>query len=159
MKSVQSANEGDRWARGKPELSEETVALLHAALDSPVTGRYPAWSASLKHAVKRIGIDARRAGWPQESLLVAFKSALHTLPSVRHLTSGAQGDEFVERLVSLCIDEYDDKPQRYLAAENSRGSHISPANVVRNHVTADRSTIAAVARGSRSRNAVTRKAK
>ena len=105
MESVQRANEGDRWARAKPELSEEGVALLHAALNSPVAGRYREWSAALKHAVKRIGIDARQAGWPQESLLVAFKSALHALPSVQHLTSGAQGDEFVERLVSLCIHE------------------------------------------------------
>ena len=106
MESVQPLNQVDGSTRAKPRLSQQGVALLHAALDGAIGERDPASSAALKHAVKRICIDARRNNWPPEWLLIAFKSALSTLPSVQHLTRGPERDEFVARLVSLCIDEY-----------------------------------------------------
>lgn len=103
---LQPANEGERGARARPELSEEAFALLHAALANPVAGQYGAWSAALKHAVTRICIDARRNDWPAERLLIALKGALYALPVVQDLTREGERDEFVARLVSLCIDEY-----------------------------------------------------
>ena len=112
MESVQPTTQGHRSADAKPRLTEDAVAMLRAALDSAVAGRYPAWSAALKDAVKRICIEARRSDWPPEQLLIAFKSALYALPSVQALTRGPERDEFVAHLVSLCIDEYYGKPQR-----------------------------------------------
>lgn len=112
MESVQPATQGHRSADAKPQLTEEAVAVLRAALDSGVAGRYPAWSAALNDALKRICIDAKQSDWPPEQLLIAFKSALYTLPSVQHLTRGPDCDEFVSHLVSLCIDEYYGEPQR-----------------------------------------------
>ena len=106
MESVQLATQGHRSADAKPQLTEESVAVLRAALDSVVAGRYPAWSAALTHALYRICSDARRSDWPAEQLLIAFKSALYTLPSVQRLTRGSERDEFVSHLGSLCIDEY-----------------------------------------------------
>lgn len=108
MESVQPASGGDRRAGATPELSEESLALLRAALDSPIAGRYAAWPAALQHAVTRICIDAQRNDWPPEWLVIAFKGALYTLPAVQRLTRGWERDEFVARLVSLCIDEYYD---------------------------------------------------
>ena len=112
MESVEPATQGHSSADAKPQLSEDAVAVLRAALDSAVAGRYPAWSAALDHALKRICIEARRSDWPPEQLLIAFKSALDTLPSVQHLTRGPERDEVVSHLVSRCIDEYYGKPQR-----------------------------------------------
>ena len=80
--------------------------MLHAAVDSAIVDRDPASSAAIKHAVKRICIEARRNDWPPEWLLIAFKSALYTLPAVQHLTGSLDRADFVARLVSLCIDEY-----------------------------------------------------
>jgi hypothetical protein len=116
MESVQPAFDSHPSADAEPQLTEEAVAVLRAALDNVVAGRYPAWSAALNDALKRICIDARRSDWPPEQLLIAFKSALYALPSVQHLTRGPERDEFVSHLVSLCIDEYSGKPQRSGAA-------------------------------------------
>ena len=106
VESAQPANPVDGSARARPQLSEEGVAVLHFALDTAIADRDPASSTALRYAVKRICIDARRNEWPPESFLVAFKDALHTLPAVQHLPRGPERDEFVARLVSLCIDEY-----------------------------------------------------
>jgi hypothetical protein len=71
--------------------------VLHAALDAAIADRDAASSGALKHAVKRICIDARRNDWPPEWLLIAFKGALYTLPAVqRHNASS------ITRLRSAC---------------------------------------------------------
>jgi hypothetical protein len=106
MESVQSANQIHGSARVQPRLSKEGVAVLSAALDSAIATRNPASSEALNHALKRICIDARGSEWPPEWLLIAFKSALYTLPALEGLTRGPERDEFVARLVSLCIDEF-----------------------------------------------------
>ena len=106
MESVQSANHLDASAHAKPRLSQEAVAALHAALDSTVAGQFPAWSAALQDALERICNDARRNDWSPESLVIAFTSALDTVPSVQQLPRGPARDRFVARLVSLCFDAY-----------------------------------------------------
>lgn len=106
MESVQPANQVDGSTRARSRLSDEGIAVLHAAVDSAIADRNPASSAALKYAVKRICLDARRNGWPPERLLIAFKGALYTLPAVQRLARGPDRDEFVAHLVSLCLDEY-----------------------------------------------------
>ena len=112
MESVQPATQGHGSADAKRQLTEDAVAMLRAALDGAVAGRYPARSAALEDAVKRVCNDARWSDWPPEQLLIAFKSALYAQPPVQRLTRGLERDEFVSHLVSLCIDEYYGKPQR-----------------------------------------------
>jgi hypothetical protein len=90
----------------KRRLSTEGVALLHAALEKATTSRKPSAATGVKYAVWRICVDARRQEWGPEQLLVAFKSALSTMPAVQRLTRGPDRDEFVARLVSLCVDQY-----------------------------------------------------
>jgi hypothetical protein len=100
----------------KQQLSAEGVALLDAALEKATTSRNPTAATGVKYAVRRICADAKRNGWTPEQLLVAFKSALATIPAVQRLTRGPDRDQFVARLVSVCIDEY------YAGLENVPGA-------------------------------------
>ncbi len=88
------------------QLSADAIALLQAALEKATTSRKPTAATGVKYAVWRICVDAKRNEWAPEQLLVAFKSGLATMPAVQRLTRGPDRDEFVARLVSLCIDEY-----------------------------------------------------
>jgi hypothetical protein len=56
--------------------------------------------------VQRICIDARRNNWPPEWLLIAFKTALETMPAVQRVARGPDREELASRLVSLCINEF-----------------------------------------------------
>jgi len=104
MDSVRS--EAAEISHGNCVLSPEGTAALYAALDNRSTTRDLASSPSARYAVRWICDEAKREHCPPESFLVAFKNALQTAPAVRRLTSGPDRDEFVARLVSLCIDEY-----------------------------------------------------
>jgi len=106
MESVRSTNEGVGAPRAMPRLSAEGVAVLGSALEREIGAPDLTSRSELQHAVRRICIDARRSNWPPEQLLIAFKMALDTIPSVQRLTRGPDRDELVARLVSLCIDEY-----------------------------------------------------
>jgi hypothetical protein len=104
--AAQTPNEVRRVPPARPRLSAEGVAVLHAALERALTSRSAKSSSAVRHAIWRICIDARRNSWPPEWLLVAFKTAVYSLPSVRRLPGGPDRDEFVGHLVSLCINEY-----------------------------------------------------
>ncbi|HKW46959.1 MAG TPA: hypothetical protein VJN70_05920 [Gemmatimonadaceae bacterium] len=112
MEPFRSENQINRAERANARLSEEGLAALRKALDTTLADGDPVSSPALKHAVQRICIDARRSDLPPERLLVAFKTAMHTLPAVQRLTRGPDRDDFVRRLVSLCIDEYYGKQPR-----------------------------------------------
>ena len=105
MESVIAPSRGIRTST-QPRLSAEGRAVLHAALERVITAHNATSAAGVQHALRRICLDARRSEWRPEQLLIAFKSALHTLPSVRRLTRGPDRDELVARLVRLCIQEY-----------------------------------------------------
>jgi hypothetical protein len=106
MESLRSESEVSGSPRVTARLGAEAVAVLHAALEQEIGRRMPTSSPGLSDAIRRICLDAKRNAWPPESLLVAFKAALHSVPALQGLTSGPDRDAVVARLVSLCIDEY-----------------------------------------------------
>jgi hypothetical protein len=106
MEPVRSGNEVSATPRATPRLSSEGVAVLHAALERQVGSRSPSTMSGVRDAIRRISVDAKRNNWPPEWLLVAFKAAVHTLPALQRLTPGPDRDDFISRLVSLCINEY-----------------------------------------------------
>jgi hypothetical protein len=106
MESIRSANDVAGTSRPKPILSAEGLAVLHAALGRGLVDRDATSSPTLKNALSYICGEAKVKNWPPESLLIAFKTALETVPAVLHLTRGPDRDELIARLVSQCIEEY-----------------------------------------------------
>ena len=106
MEPLRSGNEVSATPRATPRLSSEGIAVLHAALERQVGSRNPSSMSGVRDAIRRISVDAKRNNWPPEWLLVAFKAAVHTLPALQRLTPGPDRDDFIARLVSLCINEY-----------------------------------------------------
>ena len=106
MESARSENEVSGASSARPILSAEGMAALQAALGGKTGDRDAMSSPALKNALRQICAEAKVRNWPPESLLIAFKAALNTVPAVKRLTRGPDRDEFVARLVSLCIDEY-----------------------------------------------------
>ena len=104
MDAVQS--EATETSHANCDLSPDGTAALCAALDDRSTTRDLASSAIARDAVRRICDEAKRERWPPESFLLAFKKALEMAPAVLRLTMGPDRDEFVARLVSLCIEQY-----------------------------------------------------
>jgi len=92
-------------SRAQCSLSAAAVAALHAALENVRTQLVPT-SRTMIDAVGRVCGEAKKANWPPELLLIAFKKALDTAPGMQHLTRGPERNEVVARLVSLCIEEY-----------------------------------------------------
>ena len=93
---------------GTAVFSAEGLALLRAALQTQWR-----WSAetietspTLRVALQRICSDAKQGSAPPERFLVAFKSVLQGAPALRRLPAGPERDEYVARIVSICIEEY-----------------------------------------------------
>jgi len=106
MESMGVGNDVAGTSRGKPQLSAEAVAALHSALGDGAAHHDAISSPALYDALQRICGEAKLKDWPPESLLIAFKKTLETVPAVRRLARGPDRDEFVAHLVSRCIDEY-----------------------------------------------------
>jgi len=90
--------------RVQRSLSAEAVTALHAALENAPT--HLPTSPTVMDALRRVCGEATREQWPPELLLIAFKKAVDEASGVQHLTRGPERDEFVGRLVTMCIDEY-----------------------------------------------------
>jgi hypothetical protein len=108
-------------AEGAAVFSAEGLALLRAALQ-------PQWqwndeklesSPTLRMALRRICWDAKSSNARPERFLVAFKNALQSAPALRRLARGPERDEYIARIVSLCIGEYyrDTTPEEVATAE------------------------------------------
>ena len=95
-------------ADGSAVFSADGLALLRAALQPPhlwCDDRIEA-SPTLRVALRRICSDAKSSNARPERFLVAFKSALQSAPAMRGLARGPERDDYLARVVSLCIDEY-----------------------------------------------------
>jgi hypothetical protein len=98
------SNPGD----GAALFSAEGLALLRAAMQPP----HP-WndekidsSPTLRLALRRICSEGRQSDARPEQFLVALKSVLQSAPAMRRLAPGPERDDYVARIVSLCIKEY-----------------------------------------------------
>lgn len=94
---------------GSREDARELVrVLLREALDDRLRGRAPADGARVR--VRAVCDGARRVGLPIERVLVAMKEewreASPTLRLPRH-----EAAEVLDRLVTLCIDEFFSRPR------------------------------------------------
>lgn len=62
--------------------------------------------AQLRAAVHGVCVDARKRGIPVERLLIAVKQACASTPEIQSRSSDPQAVEVVNRVVSVCIQEY-----------------------------------------------------
>src|SRR5947209_8028918 len=93
---------------GTTPFSAEGLALLRASLQPPQpwSGEKIESSPTLREALRRICSEARQSDARPEQFLVALKSVLQSAPAMRRLAPGPERDDYVARLVSLCIKEY-----------------------------------------------------
>ena len=85
-------------------LSMETSAALHAALARYSTGAEDA--AALRGALRRVAEEAHARDVSAAELLIAFKSLWRSLPAVRDTSDPMLRARLLERLVTICIEEY-----------------------------------------------------
>jgi len=104
--SLQLRDELPDPPRELPRLSAEAIALLHTALEREVGTRGTKSSGAVKQALRCIAVEAKRDNRQPEWLLVALKTAAHSVPALQRIPRGPDRDAVVARLVSLCIDEY-----------------------------------------------------
>src|SRR5690242_14195364 len=81
------------------DFNAESLAALRAALENRSAQLDPTSSPILQAALRHVCLEAKRKNWPPESLLIAFKKALHETSTVQRLSRGPDRDGFVERLV------------------------------------------------------------
>ena len=88
---------------GRPQLSEESVSELSAALTRYLANE--ADHAAIQPALARIAAEARRERVQAEQLLVLLKDVWYGLPGMRETSADKQA-QMLQRLVTLCIREY-----------------------------------------------------
>jgi hypothetical protein len=92
-----------RLGAGPRVCSPQGTVALRSALQSLVrTGAAP---AEVRRLVNVFCGAARRAGLYPEQLLIALKTAWHSLPEVRRQPRGGR-DELLDKLISACIREF-----------------------------------------------------
>ena len=88
---------------GRPQLSEESVSALTAALKRYFEGESD--HAAIQPALARIAAEARRERVQAEQLLVLLKDIWYGLPGMRDSSPETQA-QMLQRIVTLCIREY-----------------------------------------------------
>lgn len=83
-----------------PAIRSAVAAQLEPARRSEAAG------AQLRKAVRHVCVDARRRGIPVEQLLIAVKRACASAPEIQTRSSDPQAVDVMNRVVSVCIQEY-----------------------------------------------------
>ena len=112
--------------RASRRLGEVELGVLSAAMERHIAGLAPSSASELRFAIRLICHDARRSDWSPESLVVAFKTAVHSVPALQRLPRGPKRDEFITRLVTLCINEFYGSPE--LAGREGVESPVASAD-------------------------------
>jgi hypothetical protein len=86
-------------------VSNEVLTGVRAALDRNGT-RPPHQDGEVHHAVRRLVNDARASGVPVEQLIIYLKRECAGLGASSRGRAREARDAMVERLVSICLDEY-----------------------------------------------------
>jgi hypothetical protein len=86
-------------------VSSEVLSGMRAALDRNGT-RPPHQDGEVHQAVRRLVNEARASGIPVEQLIIYLKGQCAALGVSGHGRARETRDAMVERLVSLCLDEY-----------------------------------------------------
>lgn len=88
----------------RPELAEQALAALREALRAGAVEQ--SCDVALRRAVQIVCREARRTDMRVEHLLVTMKTAWQHLPEVRALPFGASRSRLLDRVISMCIEEY-----------------------------------------------------
>jgi hypothetical protein len=85
-------------------LSAEAVGALRRAVQ--VYLDRGASDGDILHAVRLMCLDVHRDNLRAEQLIIAFKEAWHALPEVQRIPRGGERERLLERIVTLCVQEY-----------------------------------------------------
>lgn len=91
-----------------PGLSPAVLRALRGALEDRPGA--PPSDGELRRAMRLVCDDARHRGLRAEQLIITFKQVWATLPEVRKVPRGAEREEMLARLVSMCINEFYAEP-------------------------------------------------
>lgn len=84
--------------------SDATLAALRNALRTHLAGRPT--GGELHRALNALCAEAHGRGLRAEELVIKLKQALLQLPEVQALPHGSDRNDLLNRIVSLCIEEY-----------------------------------------------------
>ena len=86
-------------------IEEATIVGLRDALTRQIKSG-ASDGADLRCALERLATEARCKKIGAEKVLVIFKQVWHAMPEVRLATDRAEKNRVLERLVTICIEEY-----------------------------------------------------
>ena len=90
--------------------SDAAVTALRTALQAHLRAAAP--PTELVRVLRLVSAEARRKAVPVQQLLVAVKSAWSSIPEARQGERTGLRDDMLDRIVSLCIEEYYSAPPR-----------------------------------------------
>ena len=84
--------------------SDATLTALRNALRTHLAGRPT--GGELHRALNALCAEAHGRGLRAEELLVRLKQVFYQLPEVQELPHGSDRNDLLNRVVSVCIEEY-----------------------------------------------------
>ena len=85
-------------------ISEETLTELRNVLQQRLSGS--TGDAELRRVLRNMSEEARAESLHAEQVIVALKRVWESLPEVRRATDRQEQHRLLERVVTLCIQEY-----------------------------------------------------
>jgi hypothetical protein len=85
-------------------ISEETLTALRNALQQRLSGS--TGDAELRQVLRNMSDEARAESLHAEQVIVALKRVWESLPDVRRAANRQEQNRLLERVVTLCIQEY-----------------------------------------------------
>ena len=98
-----------RTRGGISETSSEFATVVTETLRRGVTAKFFATlggEAQLRADLRAVCLEAKRYNVRVEHLIIAFKESWRALPEARLLPQGTQGQELLNRIITLCIAEF-----------------------------------------------------
>ena len=89
---------------GHPALAAETIDAVRSALAVYISA--PSDGERLRQALDHMAAEAREKSMLPEQLLVVLKDVWYSLPSVRAMREPAEQIRLLQRVVTMCIQEY-----------------------------------------------------
>jgi hypothetical protein len=85
-------------------LDDATVDVLRSALRVYLGNR--SLPGDIQSALTRLGTEAREKDILPEHLLIVLKGVWNALPEVRGMTDSGEQIRLLQRVVTMCIEEY-----------------------------------------------------
>jgi hypothetical protein len=85
-------------------ISEETLTALRTALQQRLSSATD--DAELRRALRAMSEEARAESLHVEQVIVTLKRVWESLPEVRRASDRQEQNRVLERVVTLCIQEY-----------------------------------------------------